>query len=78
MILDEAKFHVQAHVLIDMARRVVRLSPENGADFKDAGKHAHHDLLVELWALRQKCVAAKIFQLKHVRPALRGRGYQLG
>jgi hypothetical protein len=78
VVLDEAKLHVQADVLVDVADGVVRLGAEDRSHLEDALKDADHDLLVELRALRQEGRAAKVVELKDVGPALRGRGDDLG
>src|SRR5690348_17055674 len=55
VVLDEAEFDIQADVLVDVARSVMRLGAEDRADLEDTLEDTDHDLLVELWALRQVC-----------------------
>src|SRR5712692_7969556 len=54
VVLDKAELGVQADVFVDVARGVVRLGAKDRADLEDALEDAHHDLLVELRALRQE------------------------
>ena len=51
MVADKALLDIQRDELVDVARRVVRLSPKRRADLEDALEHADHNLLVELRAL---------------------------
>src|SRR2546423_15716677 len=44
MVLDKAKFGVQADIFIDMARGVVRLGAVDPADLGDTVGDANHDL----------------------------------
>src|SRR2546423_1774814 len=77
MVLDKAKFGVQADIFIDMARGVVRLGAEDRADLEDALEDTNHDLLVELWTLCQVGGPSKVVQLKDVSSTLGCSGYNL-
>ena len=77
MVADEAHLRVQADVLVDVAHRIVRLGPEDRSHLEHALENAHHDLLVELRALRQIGLAVEVLHPKDVGPALGGRLHQL-
>ena len=70
VVLDEAHLDVQADVLVEVARRVVRLGAEDRPDLEDALEDADHDLLVELRTLRQVRRAAKVVEREDVGAAL--------
>ena len=74
---DEAHLDVERDVLVEVARRVVRLGAEDRADLEDALEDADHDLLVELRALRQVGRPAEVVDGEDVGPALGGRGDEL-
>src|SRR6266566_112633 len=78
VVLDETKLGIQAYVLVDVARCVVRFSAEDRANLEDPLEDAHHDLLIELWALCQKGRASKVVQLEDVCSAFSCRGNKLG
>ena len=46
------------------------LSAEDRADLEDALEDSHHDLLVELGALRQVCGSPKVVQFEDIGTAL--------
>src|SRR5438309_1385392 len=78
VVLDETKLGIETDVLVDVARCVVRFSAEDRANLEDALEDAHHDLLIELWALCQKGRASKVVQLEDVCTAFSGSGNKLG
>src|SRR5919109_1438817 len=78
MIFDEAKLNVETDVLIDMSRRVMRLSTKNGTNLVDPLEHADHHLLVKLWRLREVRGLAEIIDGENIRTALGRRRDQLG
>src|SRR5688572_23962035 len=61
-----------------MARRVVRLGAEYRRDLKDTLEDAHHDLLVELRALREVAGLPEVVQAETVSAALGRCGDDLG
>src|SRR2546421_6138009 len=72
------KANLCQHRLVDMARCVVRFSAEDRANLEDPLEDAHHDLLIELWALCQEGGAPKVVQLEDVCSAFSGSGNKLG
>src|SRR5215467_11230783 len=77
VVLDEAEFDIQANILIDVTNGVVWLCAEDRADLKDALEDTDHDLLVELWALRQVCRSPKVVEFEHVGATLGSRSDNL-
>ena len=76
--LDEPELDVEAGVLVDVTRGVVRLGAEHRPDLVDPLEHADHDLLVELLALREIRDAIEVAHREHVGAAF-GRGaHELG
>src|SRR5687767_3919887 len=53
-----------------MTARVVRLGAEGGPRLVDPLEDAHHDLLVQLWALGEERLAAEVVDGEDVRTAL--------
>ena len=78
VIPDEAHLQVEADVLVDMADGIVRLGAEDRADLEDPLEDAHHDLLVELWALRQVRLPVEVLHREDIRAAFGRRGDKLG
>src|SRR5579859_6312452 len=78
MVLDKTKFGVQADIFVDVTCAVVRLCSEDRADLEDALEDAYHDLLVELWTLRQVGRSPEVVKLEGVGSALRGGCDQFG
>src|SRR5438045_2925212 len=70
MVLDESKLSVQADILIDVTRGIVRLRAKDRTNLKDTLKDAHHVLLIKLRTLRQERWPPKVVQLEDVSPAL--------
>src|SRR5258708_12170822 len=70
VVLDKAKFNIQAHILIDVARGVVWLGTKDRTDLEDALEDSHHDLLVKLRTLRQVCGPPKVVQFEDIAPPL--------
>src|SRR5437868_10376431 len=60
-----------------MAGGVVRLSTKNRTYLEDALKDSHHNLLIELWALRHVRWPTEVVQLENICAALRGRSNNL-
>src|SRR5258708_40012474 len=77
VIADKAEFDVHADVFVDVARGGMRFGTKHRANLEDALKHANHDLLIELWTLREECTAPEIFHREHVGTAFRRGAYQL-
>src|SRR5690606_11752188 len=73
VILDETELDVERDVFVQVAGRVVRLRPEDRSNLEDPLEDTHHDLLVELRALRQISRAAKVIHGEYVCAPL-GRG----
>src|SRR5579859_2050214 len=78
MVFYEAELGVETDIFVDVTCGVVWFGAKDGADLKDAFKDSHHDLFVELWALRKVCGSSKVVQLKDVRATFSGRGNDLG
>src|SRR5260370_22117259 len=77
VVLDKAKFNIQAHILIDVARGVVWPGTEDPTDLEDTPEDSHHHLLVKLPTLRQVCGTPKVVQFEDIGAALRRRGNDL-
>src|SRR2546423_1239168 len=77
MVLDESKLGVQADILVDVARGIVRLRAKDRANFKDTLKDAHHGLFIKLRALRQERWPPKVVQLEDVSAAFSSRRHDL-
>jgi len=73
VVLDESQLDVQADIFVDVPDRVVRLCTEDWSHFEDPLEHAHHDLLVELRALREIGLSLEVLDAEHVRAPF-GRG----
>ena len=78
MVLDETALSIQADILVDVTRCIVRFSAEDRANLEDALEDTHHDLLIELWTLRQEGRPAKVVQLEDGGTAFGGSGNKLG
>ena len=78
LVLDEAHFHVQRQVLVQVAAGGVLLGAVHGRDLEHALEHAHHDLLVKLRTLRQVRRLTEVVNGKQVRAALRACRDDLG
>ncbi len=72
VIFDKSNFNVQTDIFVDVANGVVGFSAKDRCNFKDAFKDADHDLLIELWALRQIGRPAKVIDGEQVGSTLRG------
>src|SRR5258708_22117986 len=78
MIVDEAIFHIEADIFIDMARGGMRFRAEDWPHFKHALEHPDHDLFVELRTLRQIRAAPEVFHREDVCAAFGSRLDQFG
>jgi hypothetical protein len=72
VICDEAEFSVQACVLSQVPRRVVRLCAEDRASLIDPLEDPDHGLLIELRRLREVGGLAEIVDREDVRAGLSG------
>src|SRR5260370_22012868 len=73
VVLNEAEFDIQANILVDVASGVMRLGAADRADLEDTLEDTDHNLLVELWALRQVCRSPKVVEFEAVGAALATR-----
>jgi hypothetical protein len=71
MVGDEAHLGVQGDTLVEMPRRVVRLGAKDRCHLVHALEDADHDLLVELWALRQVGLLPQVVDAEDVGAPLR-------
>jgi len=69
---DEGELGVERRVLRQVSRRVVRLCPKDRPGLEDTLVHTDHDLLVELWALREVRRATEVVDGEDVGAALGG------
>src|SRR5262249_24564336 len=78
LVFDESHLHVHAYVFVEMARGVMFFSAIDRCDFEYSLQRTHHDLLVELRALRKKCFASEIIESEKLRSALGSGSHDLG
>src|SRR5207244_3393088 len=74
VVLDEDELHIQADILVEVARGIMWLGAKDRTDLEDALKDTHHNLFIELWALCEVARSPEVVQLENVRAALRRRG----
>ncbi len=77
VVFDEAKLDIQADILVEVARGVMRLGAEDRANLEDALEDAYHDLLVKLRALRQVRRPPEVVEFEDGGSALGGGGDDL-
>src|SRR6185369_15303655 len=76
--LNKAHLDVEHRDFGDVTGGGRKFSTESRSNLEHALKHTDHDLFVELWALGERRLLAKVIEFKHLCPALGCAGDQFG